>query len=136
MKQGIPKLTRQDAERLFAGLPGENTSRPSNPPTNPFDAARPLEKEIKLWKDNLVTLPIAIVLPACYASLPQLREAMARAWGVRWVRETSREVAAEFPEGWKAIRPSTGPIELRDPSNVVRAVYGWAENAELRLLSR
>ncbi len=142
MKQGKPKLTRQDAERLFAGLPGENTSRPSSRPANPFgggnpfDAARPAEKELKLWKDNLVTLPIAVVLPACYASLSQLREAMVRAWGVKWVRETSREVVTEFPEGWKAVRPATGPIELRDPSNVVRAVYGWAEDAELRLLPR
>jgi hypothetical protein len=42
----------------------------------------------------------------------------------------------EFPEGWTAVRPGSGPIELRDPSGVVRAFYGWAEDAELRILPR
>ncbi|KVM89612.1 hypothetical protein [Burkholderia stagnalis] len=140
MKQGKPKHTRQDAERLFAGLPGGNTSvssRPVNPfEAGPFDTARRADDETRLWKDHLITLPIAIVLPAGYTSLAHLREAIVRALRVRWVRGTDHEVVAEFPEGWKAVRPATGPIELRDPSNVVRAVYGWADDAELRLLPR
>lgn len=140
MKQGKPKLTRQDAERLFAGLPSGNTSvssRPLNPfEASPFDTARRVDDEPRLWKDNLITLPIAIALPAGYASPSQFREAIGRALRVRWVREADHEVVAEFPEGWKAVRPATGPIALRDSSNVVRAVYGWAEDAELRLLPR
>lgn len=140
MKKGKPKLTRQDAERLFAGLPRGDASMSSRP-VNPFEASvfetvQHTHNEAGLWKDNLITLPIAIEIPAGYASLSSLREAIARAWRVRWVREASHEVIAEFPEGWKAIRPATGPIELRDPSNVIRAVYGWAEDAELRILPR
>ncbi|WP_246793721.1 hypothetical protein [Burkholderia perseverans] len=140
MKQGKPKLTRQDAERLFAGLPaagGSSASRPVNPfEASPFDMTRRADEKTTLWKDNLVTLPIAFVVPAAYASLAVLSRAIVQAWRVRWVREAGHEIVAEFPEGWKAVRPATGPIELRDPSNVVRAVYGWAEDAELRLLTR
>jgi hypothetical protein len=61
---------------------------------------------------------------------------MARAWRVKWVRETKHEVISEFPEGWTAVRPESGPIALRDPAGVVRALYGWAEDAELRILPR
>jgi hypothetical protein len=61
---------------------------------------------------------------------------MARAWRVRWVREGKNEVVTEFPEGWIAVRPQSGPVELRDPSGVVRALYGWASDAELRILPR
>ncbi|MGU7773737.1 hypothetical protein ACV229_26585 [Burkholderia sp. MR1-5-21] len=140
MKRGKPKLTRQDAERLFTGLPNGNpivSGRPVNPfEASVFDTAQRADDETRLWKDNLITLPSAIALPAGYASLSHLCEAIARILRVRWVREVGHEVVAEFPEGWKAVRPATGPIELRDPSNVVRAVYGWAEDAELRLLPR
>ncbi|TCW84119.1 hypothetical protein C5O80_13670 [Burkholderia sp. SRS-46] len=140
MKKGKPKLTREDAERLFAGLPRGDASV-SNQPANPFETSvfrtvQHTPDETGIWKDNLITLPIAIEMPAGYASPSSLREAIARAWRVRWVRETRNEVIAEFPEGWKSIRPATGPIELRDPSNVIRAVYGWAEDAELRILPR
>ncbi len=145
MKQGKPKLTRQDAERLFAGLPSSNAARSASRPANPFEAspfanapsvAAPRPVANGIWKDNLITLPIAFVVPACYPSLAALCQGIARAWRVRWVREGHREVVAEFPEGWKAVRPPSGPIELRDPNNVVRAVHGWAEDAEVRFLSR
>jgi len=140
MKKGKTKLTRQDAERLFEGLPA-GKARASSRPENPFDAGvfeevKRVEDEARLWKDNLVTLPMAIELPAGYESVSRMREAMVRAWRVRWVREGTNEVVAEFPDGWAAVRPESGPIELRDPSGVVRALYGWAKNAELRVLSR
>ena len=65
-----------------------------------------------------------------------MREVMALALRVKWVREGKDEVVAEFPDGWTAVRPGSGPSELRDPSGVVRAVFGWAKNAELRILPR
>jgi hypothetical protein len=140
MKKGKTKLTRHDAERLFEGLPSGNvkvSGRPENPfEAGAFDEVERVDDETKLWKDNLITLPKAIVLPAGYASVSQMREAMVRAWRVKWMRETENEVVTEFPEGWKAVRPESGPIELRDPSGVVRALYGWAADAELKILPR
>jgi hypothetical protein len=140
MKKGKTKLTRLDAERLFEGLPVSN-ARVSSRPENPFEAGvfeevERVDDETKLWKDNLITLPMAVELPPGYESVSGMRAAMARAWRVRWVREGKSEVVSEFPEGWTAVRPDSGPIELRDPSGVVRALYGWAEDAELRVLSR
>jgi hypothetical protein len=140
MKKGKTKLTRHDAERLFEGLPGGSvkvSSRPENPfEAGAFDEVERVDNEAKLWKDNLITLPAAIELPAGYESVSGMREAMARAWRVKWVREGENEVVAEFPEGWSAVRPPSGPIELRDSSGVVRALYGWAGDAELRILPR
>jgi hypothetical protein len=140
MKKGKAKLTRLDAERLFEGLPKGNvraSSRPENPfGEGVFDVVERVDDKTKLWKDNLITLPMAVELPVGYESVSRMREAMARAWRVRWVREGKNEVVTEFPEGWIAVRPESGPIELRDPSGVVRALYGWAEDAELRILPR
>jgi hypothetical protein len=140
MKKGKTKLTRHDAERLFEGLPAGSvrvSSRAENPfEAGAFDKVERVDDETKLWKDNLITLPIAVELPAGYESVSRMREAMARAWRVKWVREGGNEVVAEFPEGWKAVRPESGPIELRDSVGVVRALYGWAEDAELRVLPR
>jgi len=140
MKKGKTKLTRDDAERLFEGLPAQKASvskRPENPfEAGVFDAVVRVDDEAKLWKDNLITLPIAIELPAGYESVTRMREAMVRAWRVKWVREGKNEVVTEFPEGWIAVRPESGPIEVRDPSRVVRALYGWAKDAELRILPR
>jgi hypothetical protein len=79
---------------------------------------------------------MSIELPAGYESASRMREAMARALRVKWVREGKNQVVTEFPEGWTAVRPASGPTELRDPSGVVRALYGWAEDAELRILPR
>ena len=140
MKQGKTKYTRQDAERLFEGLSG-SVATASRRTANPFgddvlpDAQRS-EKKATLWKENLITLPMGIELPAGYESASLLRKAMTQALGVRWVREDANEVIAEFPDGWLAIRPPSGPIELRDPRGAVRALYGWARDAELRLLPR
>jgi hypothetical protein len=140
MKKGKTKLTRHDAERLFEGLPATDvkvSGRPENPfEAGAFDVVERIDDEAKLWKDNLITLPMAIELPSGYESQPRLREAMERAWRVKWVREGKHEVIADFPEGWSAVRPESGPIELRDPSGVVRALYGWAKDAELRILQR
>lgn len=146
MKKGKPKLTRLDAERLFEGLPAADvkvSSRPQNPfEAGPFAEVKQVElvkradDESRLWKDNLVTLPVGMELPAGYKSVAALREAMARAWRMKWVRQGNHEVVADFPEGWTAVRPLTGPIELRDAAGVVRALYGWAEDAELRVLPR
>ena len=140
MKKGKTKLTRHDAERLFEGLPAGSvrvSSRAENPfEAGAFDKVERVDDETKLWKDNLITLPIAVELPAGYESVSRMREAMARAWRVKWVREGGNEVVAEFPEGWKAVRPESGPIELRDSAGVVRGLYGWAEDAELRVLPR
>ncbi|SIO60671.1 hypothetical protein [Paraburkholderia phenazinium] len=140
MKNGKPKRTRQDAERLFEGLPQasvRSTNRAANPfEEGVFEKVERIDEESKLWKDNLVTLPMAIELPRGYESMSRLRDAMQRAWRVKWVREGKNEVVTEFPEGWAAVRPESGPIELRDPSGVVRALYGWAEDAELRILPR
>ncbi|SAL67854.1 hypothetical protein [Caballeronia humi] len=140
MNKGKTKLTRQDAERLFEGLPAAK-SKTSSRPENPFgrevsDVVKRVDDESTLWKDNLITLPAAIELPRGYESVSRMREGMARAWRVRWVREGKDEVVAEFPEGWTAVRSENGPIELRDGSGVVRALFGWAKNAELRILPR
>ncbi|WP_250475194.1 hypothetical protein [Caballeronia sp. GAFFF1] len=140
MNKGKTKLTRQDAERLFEGLPAEKT-RASSRPENPFgqnvsDVVQRVDDEAALWKDNLITLPVSVELPPGYESAPRLRKAMSRALGVKWVREGKDEVVAEFREGWKATRPTNGPIELRDPSGNVRALFGWAKDAELRVLPR
>jgi hypothetical protein len=140
MKKGKTKLTRHDAERLFEGLPAADvkvSGRPENPfEAGAFDVVERIDEEAKLWKDNLITLPMAIELPSGYESLSRLREVMERAWRVKWMREGKHEVVADFPEGWTAVRPESGPIELRDPSSVVRALYGWAKDAELRILQR
>ncbi|KXU86452.1 hypothetical protein CI15_18585 [Paraburkholderia monticola] len=140
MKKGKTKLTRHDAERLFEGLPGGSvkvSSRPENPfEAGVFDAVERVDDETRLWKDNLITLPMAIELPAGYESVSRMRETIERTWRVKWVREGKNEVVAEFPEGWTAVRPESGPSELRDPSGVVRAIYGWAKDAELRVLPR
>jgi hypothetical protein len=140
MKKGKTKLTRHDAERLFEGLPAGNvktSSRPENPfEAGAFDVVERVDEESKLWKDNLITLPMAIELPAGYESISRMRESMVKAWRVKWVREGKNEVVTDFPEGWSAVRPESGPIQLRDPSGVVRALYGWAADAELRILPR
>ncbi|HZZ02101.1 hypothetical protein [Paraburkholderia sp.] len=141
MKNGKSKMTRRDADNLFPDLQQSGT-RLTSRPDNPFGekVSEPVVRrdrgEASLWKDNLVTLPTAIELPPGYKSVPHVREAMEKAWRMKWVRESGNEVVAEFPEGWAAIRPSSGAVELRDATGVVRAVYGWAEDAELRLLPR
>jgi hypothetical protein len=140
MNKGKSKLTRQDAERLFEGLPPAKASVSSRP-ENPFgpdvsDVVKRVEDESALWKDNLITLPVSIELPPGYLTVPRMREAMTRALRVKWVREGKDEVVAEFPEGWTAVRPESGPTELRDASGIVRGLYGWAKDAELRLLPR
>jgi hypothetical protein len=143
MNKGKTKLTRQDAEHLFEGLPPARANV-SKRPENPFepvvpDVPTPVkrgENESTIWKDNLITLPIAIELPRGYESASQMREVMTRTLGVRWVREGQDEVVAEFPDGWGAARSGNGPIELRDDKGVVRAVFGWAKGAELRVLPR
>jgi len=140
MKKGKTKLTRHDAERLFEGLPAGKvgvSSRPENPfEAGVFDEVERVDEESKLWKDNLITLPVAIELPPGYESVSRIRDAMERAWRVKWVREGKSEVVTEFSEGWVAVRPESGPIELRDSTGIVRGVYGWAEGAELRILPR
>lgn len=140
MRKEKTKLTRHDAQRLFEGLPEGNvrvSSRPENPfEPGVFDEVERVDDETKLWKDNLITLPVAVEVPAGYESVSRLREVMERAWRLKWVREGKNEVVTEFPEGWAAVRPESGPIELRDPAGVVRALYGWAEDAELRILPR
>ena len=88
MSKGKTKLTRQDAERLFEGLPASN-ARASSRPENPFgrevsDAVKRVDDESALWKDNLITLPVAIELPRGYESASRMREAMALAWRVKW----------------------------------------------------
>jgi hypothetical protein len=75
-------------------------------------------------------------LPPGYKSVSHVRDAMERAWRMKWVRESGNEVVAEFPEGWTAVRPTSGAVELKDATGVVRAVYGWAGDAEVRLLPR
>jgi hypothetical protein len=141
MKQGKPKLTRRDADSLFPDLQ-QSGARLASRPDNPFGAkasepvVRRERDEASLWKDNLVTLPKGIELPVGYESVSQVREAMERAWRMKWIRESGNEIVAEFPEGWAAIRPATGAVELKDATGVVRAVYGWAGDAELRLLPR
>jgi hypothetical protein len=94
MKKGKAKLTRHDAERLFEGLPKGNV-RASSRPENPFDAGvfdvvKHVDDKAKLWKDNLITIPMAVELPAGYESVSRLREAMVRAWRVKWVREPGK----------------------------------------------
>src|SRR5215467_6988112 len=100
MKKGKTKLTRHDAERLFEGLPQGQTrvsSRPDNPfEPGMFDEVERVDDETRLWKDNLITLPMAIELPACYESVSRMRESMVRAWRVKWVREDKNEVVTEF----------------------------------------
>src|ERR1700759_4567324 len=113
MKNGKPKLTRQNADGLFPDL------KPSGPhvgsrPDNPFgDApAEAVERrdrgEKALWKENLVSLPMGIEVPPGYESAARVREAMERAWRMKWVREGKNEIVAEFPEGWSAARPKGG----------------------------
>lgn len=141
MKKGKTKFTRQHADGLFPDLKPTGAhvgSRPDNPfGAGAFETVGRQERDDKsLWKDNLVTLPMGIELPPGYESVAHLRQAMARAWGMKWVRESRNEVVAECPEGWAAIRPKSGPVELRDANGVVRALYGWAEDAELRILPR
>ncbi|MDR5816766.1 MULTISPECIES: hypothetical protein [unclassified Caballeronia] len=141
MNKSKTKLTRMDAERLFEGLAPSKKSV-SGRPENPFGPAasdvvkRVEDDESALWKDNLITLPVGVDLPKGYASAARMREAMTRALHVKWVREGKDEIVAEFPEGWEAVRPKTGAIELRDAGGRVRAVYGWAKDAEFRLLPR
>jgi hypothetical protein len=136
-----PKLTSRDADSLFPDLERSSANLTSRP-DNPFGekAARPSERhdrdEKSLWKDNLVTLPAAFELPPGYESVAHLRRAMEEAWRLKWQREGKHELVAECPEGWAAIRAGSGPVELRDSTGVVRAVYGWAEDAELRILPR
>ncbi|MFM0741595.1 hypothetical protein PQQ51_30535 [Paraburkholderia xenovorans] len=152
MKKPKPKVTRQSADGLFPDLKPSGShigGRPDNPfgdtgnrSDNPFGDSpfEPIERrdrsEKALWKDNLVTLPIGIELPPGYESASKLRDAMERAWRMKWVREAANEIVAEFPEGWSALRPASGPVELRDASGVARALFGWAEDAELRILPR
>ncbi|MGF6772776.1 hypothetical protein P3T18_005270 [Paraburkholderia sp. GAS199] len=152
MKHGKTKLTRQSADVLFPDLKPSGTqagSRPDNPfgdstshTSSPFADSpfgpleRPERDKKSLWKENLVSLPKGIELPPGYESAAKLRSAMERAWRMKWVREASHEIVAEFPEGWSAIRPASGPVQLRDANGVARAVYGWAEDAELRVLPR
>ncbi|KND59695.1 Nitroreductase [Candidatus Burkholderia verschuerenii] len=140
MNKGKAKLTRQDGERLFEGLPPAK-AKVSSRPENPFgpdvsEVAKRADDESTLWKDNLITLPVGLELPKAYASTTALREGMTRALSVKWVREGKDEIVAEFPEGWEAIRPKSGPVELRDSAGRIRAVFGWAKDAEVRLLPR
>jgi hypothetical protein len=97
MKKGKTKLTRHDAERLFEGLPAGNvrvSSRPENPfEAGVFDVVKRVDDENKLWKDSLITLPMAIELPAGYESVSRMREAMVRA-SVFYVGQYSMQITA------------------------------------------
>lgn len=60
MSKGKTKLTRQEAERLFEGLPAAKTSVSSRP-ENPFGpnvshVVKRGDDESTLWKDNLISL--------------------------------------------------------------------------------
>lgn len=56
----------------------------SRRPEYPFEAGafEPVESvddKATLWKDNLITLPMAVVLPTGYESVSRIRDAMAHA---------------------------------------------------------
>ncbi len=113
MNKGKSKLTRQDAERLFEGLPSAKASVSSRP-ENPFgpdvsDVVKRVEGESALWKDSLIALPVSIELPPGYLSVARMREAMTRALRVKWVREGKDEVVGFLKGGQRFARKAAPP---------------------------
>jgi hypothetical protein len=80
------RRARRAAESLFSGLQTEGStsaSRPANPFDNdPFEAVgMPAET-----RDELVTLPPEIELPPGYEDAAHMRDALARAWRMDWIK--------------------------------------------------
>jgi hypothetical protein len=140
MKKGKPKRTRQDAERLFDGLNRtkvNSTSRPENPfEVGAFEVIeRDDRDESKLWKENIVSLPVAIELPPGYGSADRVREGMGRAWCVQWLSVTTDRITARLPEGW-GVDSSISGIAKIYAVGVVRAEWSSGECAPMRLICR
>ncbi|MDE1183016.1 hypothetical protein [Paraburkholderia sp.] len=133
---------RQALENLFSDLPPSSAqSKPGK--QNPFeDAERAARVDARpsgdgtIWKESVVSFPVAVEVPRGYESAAHVHEAMERAWKLRWHRKTKDELVTELAPGWGAVKLPDGSTEVRDSNGLPRAVFGWSEHAELRLLTR
>jgi hypothetical protein len=136
MKSPKSFKARQAAEGLFPGLQRANAA--SSNTVNPFDKvfAEPVEVAHVDGTQIIVSLPAGIELVPGYASDVAMREAMTRAWGIEWLKVNRDEAEIKLPVGWSVNRSASETIEVRDGAGVIRAICGYAQEAELRLLPR
>lgn len=138
MGRSKPKYTRGDAERLFAGL-GPTGTRSANSPANPFDDVRDVierpKSEPSIWSEETVWLPTEIELPPGYESADQVRDAMTRSWGIKWISETGDGLMARLADGWRVHHPKTGGVRIYG-GDAVRAEWISGKHAKLRILCR
>jgi hypothetical protein len=129
------RRARRAAESLFSGLQTEGStsaSRPANPFDNdPFEAVgMPAET-----RDELVTLPPEIELPPGYEDAAHMRDALARAWRMDWIKVGKDASVVRLPVGWGADRSVDGMLRICCRA-VVRAEGRLVEGAALRILPR
>lgn len=137
LKRGKPKRTRFDADNLFPDLRrsgSSSTSRPANPfGDDPFKRAAGKAEEYEIVRSY--ALPAAMELPPGYESLDRMREAMARAWAMDWIRVNQTSAEVRLSAGWGVDQSLDGMLRVYG-AEVVRAECVIAPDAVLRVLPR
>lgn len=112
---------------------GTNTaSRPNNPFDNDAFEAVDMPAETR---DELVTLPPEIEVPSGYEDVAHLRDALASAWRMDWIKIGKDSCVVRLPVGWSADRSVDGMLRIYC-KGVTRAEGKLVQDAALRLLSR
>lgn len=129
------KRARRAAESLFGNLPATGTttaSRPSNPfGDDPFSDAA----SVAPAGNDLVVLPAEFELPPGYDDSAAMRDALARAWRMDWIKVGKDECVVRLPLGWAADRSVDGILRIGS-LGVVRAEGRLVEGATLQILPR
>ena len=137
MRKGKPKRTRRDADQLFPDLPrtdSTSASRPANPfGDDPFRRAEEKAEEYEIVRSY--SLPAAMELPPGYESIDHMREDMARAWKMQWIRVNQTSAEVRLPAGWGVDQSLDGMLRVYGVG-VVRAECVIAPGAVLRVLPR
>lgn len=125
---------RRAAESLFGPSPTSGTTK-TNRPANPFDDHFADSGTVAPAQDELVTLPGQIELPPGYQDVAQMRDALARAWRMDWVKTGKDASVVRLPVGWGADRSVDGVLRIYS-AGVTRAEGKLVEGAVLRILPR
>lgn len=129
------KRARRAAESLFGDLPGTSSTAASRP-SNPFgDDPFVNPSSATSTGDALVTLPAETELPPGYADAAAMRDALARAWRMDWVKIGKGECVVRLPVGWVADKSVDGVLRIKN-DGIVRAQGRLVEGATLQILPR
>lgn len=130
------KRARQAAESLFGGGSTGKAMSSSGRKANPFDddPFKPVGQPSQ-GRDDLVVFPTQMEIPRGYDDAAHMRDVLARAWRMDWVKIGKDECVVRLPVGWRADRSVDGVLRIYS-DKVVRAEGRFGANATLQILPR